>query len=130
MKKLFSSLGLACCLLALFACVVTGHADTNTVADAASVGVSDGAEISGAMVAPFIQTLAATHPWILTLLAVMATARSVAKPLFSIVESSLGPDNAFAQKLKVAESGPIYRGVAWLLDFLFSIKVHLVTSKK
>ena len=113
MKKIISILSLAIGLVALFACVATGHADTNTVA-AAGDGITAGAEISGAVVAPFIQSLAATHPWILTILAVMATARAVAKPLFSAVEASLGPDNAFAKKMQAAEAGPDYKGVVWL----------------
>jgi len=129
-KKIISIISLAVGLVALFACVATGHADTNTVAAAAGDGITAGAEISGAIVAPFIQNLAATHPWILTILAIMATARSIAKPLFSAVEASLGPDNAFAKKMQAAKSGPVYKGVVWLLDFLFSVKVHLVTPSK
>jgi len=127
--RLYSLLAFAGVVAVLFGCGVA-HADTNAVAAVADATPYAGADTTGAIVAPFIQNLAATHPWILTILAIMATARAVAKPLFSAIEASLGPDNAFAKKMQTAEAGPIYKGVVWLLDFLFSVKVHLVTPTK
>ncbi len=111
-------------ILLMFGCTVA-HAQTNAVPDLTPYA---GADTTGAVVAPFIQGFAGTHPWLLTLLTIMATVRVVAKPMFSAIEAGMGPDSAAAKKLAAAEAGPIYKGIAWLLDFLFSIKAHLLTK--
>ena len=130
MKKLFSALGFAVGLLALFGCVATGHADTNTVAAVGDVTPYAGADTAGAVAAPFIAGLVAKYPWIMTLLAVMGAFRAVAKPIFSAAEVGLGPDSSLAKKLRIAESGPIYKSMVWLLDFFFSVKAHVVVPEK
>ena len=127
--RLYSFLAFAGVVAVLFGCGVA-HADTNAVATVADVTPYAGADTTGAIVAPFISGLVVKFPWIMTILAVMGTARAVAKPLFSAIEASLGPDNAFAKKMQAAEAGPVYKGFVWLLDFLFSVKVHLVTPTK
>lgn len=109
-------------ILLMIGCGVA-HAQTNAVPDLTPYG---GADTTGAVVAPFIQAFAVSHPWLLTLLAIMATVRVVAKPLFSAIEAGMGADSAAAKKMQAAESGPIYKGVAWMLDFLFSVKSHLL----
>ena len=115
-------IALAFGILLMIGCGVA-HAQTNAVPDLTPYG---GADTTGAVVAPFIQGFAGTHPWVLTLLAIMATVRVVAKPLFSAIEAGLGPDSAAEKKMLAAQSGPIYKGIAWLLDFLFSVKSHLL----
>jgi hypothetical protein len=119
-----------CALLFGFAAV---GADTNSLPAAASVADTTpfaGADTTGAIVAPFISGLVVKFPWVMTILTVMGAARVLAKPLFSALESSLGPDNALAKNLAAAESGTIYKSVSWLLDFFFSIKSHLITPPK
>ena len=128
MKKtlhILAALGFASWILCFFAL-----GDTNTVAAVADATPYVGADTTGAVVAPFVSGLVIKFPWIMTILAVMGTARAVAKPLFSAIEAGLGPDNAFAKRLAAAESGPIYKSIVWLLDFFFSVKVHLVTPTK
>lgn len=102
-------------------------AQTNISAALSDPGaIAAGADTSGAVAASLIQSFANTHPWVATFLAVMAVARAIAKPLFSLFESSLGADNAIAKKLAAAESGSIYKGISWALDFLLSVKLHLI----
>jgi len=125
--RFYSLLAFAALSAVLFGYGVA-HADTNSVAAVADVTPYAGADTTGAIVAPFISGLAVKYPWILTVLAVMGTARAFAKPTFTLIESSLGPDNAFAKKLASAESGPIYKSLSWLLDFFFSIKSHLLVK--
>jgi hypothetical protein len=125
--RFYSFLAFAGVVAVLFGCGVA-HADTNAVAAVADVTPYAGADTTGAIVAPFISGLVVKFPWIMTILAVMGTARAVAKPLFSAIEAGLGPDNAFAKKLAAAESGPIYKSLSWLLDFFFSIKSHLLVK--
>lgn len=130
MKTLAKILGLAAGLALILCSAAVLHADTNTVAAVADATPYAGAETAGAVAAPFISGLVVKFPWIVTVLTIMGAFRAVAKPIFSAVEVGLGPDSSLAKKLRIAESGPIYKSAVWLLDFFFSVKAHVVVPEK
>lgn len=67
----------------------------------------------------------AQYPVVGSILIVIGGLRVVFKPIFSVwrayVEYTVSPsDNLILDKV---EASPIYKGVAWLLDFFGSIKI-------
>jgi hypothetical protein len=82
-------------------------------------------DTAGVFAQPFIVSFAQSHPWLLSLLAVVATLRLVFKPIVSAVEAYVKSTPSTADDAVVAnvEHSPIFKVFAWLLDYLGSIKV-------
>jgi hypothetical protein len=89
--------------------------------------VDPAADTAASVAAPFVQQEAAKYPVILTILTVIGFARTFAKPVFTVIENQIHPDPTGAA-LAAAEAGPLWKSIAWALDFLFSVKLHLVSA--
>lgn len=115
---LFSAL-LACAL------VVANDVHAQPAQEAATSIGSAYVDTSDALVQPFIVSLAASYPWLVTLLTVIAALRLVFKPLMSAlhayVQSTASPTDD--ELLARVEHSRAYKVAAWLLDYLGSIKV-------
>ncbi|MES2697500.1 MAG: hypothetical protein V4773_28800 [Verrucomicrobiota bacterium] len=127
MKTPFRSvLLLAMFFSTLLACVLFAVSDVRAAEPVSGAVLGSAAVDTAAAVAqPFIVSFAESHPWVLTLLAVIATLRLVFKPLMSAVhvyvQSTAGEsDDAFLDKV---EHSRAYKILAWLLDYFGSIKV-------
>ena len=77
------------------------------------------------ILAGWLVSLAQSHPWILSAVAVVGVLRVINKPLFSflhtVVDATPSPkDNEVLGK---AESSSIYKAVCYVLDLLGSIKL-------
>lgn len=120
------------CILALTLIISCGllflltkaQAQTAT-ADQSSAALSATIDTAAAVAQPFIVTFAQQHPWLVTLLALIATARLVFKPIVSAVEAYVRStpqttDDEFVDKVTHSRG---FKIVAWLLDYLGSIKV-------
>jgi len=88
------------------------------------------AVVGGSFITDFVLEQALKNPWIFTILAVVGVARMVLKPLMSFFHTyvkatkSLKDDKLYN---KISNS-KIYKGIIWVLDYLFSIK--LIGNKK
>ena len=100
-----------------FLFVLTAHAQP---ADPVAVSV-----LSTEAAQPFIVALAVKFPWLVSLFAVIATARLVFKPIMTAVEAYVKatPCTGDDVLLDRVEHSTAYRVFAWLLDYLGSIKV-------
>lgn len=77
------------------------------------------------MIVGFLQGAAEKMPWILSILAIMGTCRVVLKPLFAFLHTAADAtetdkDNKALEKI---EGSKIYKGFAFVLDWLFSWKL-------
>lgn len=129
-NPLRSILFLAALFSALLALVLVAVPNVNAQADSSlnsqlSSLNSAAVETAAAVAQPFIVGFAQKHPWLLTVLAAIATLRLVFKPIMSAVEAyvkstpSTGDDEFVAR----ARHSPAFKAFAWLLDYLGSIKV-------
>lgn len=73
----------------------------------------------------FIIGLVTSHPTIATILLVMATARSVMKPVMVGIEKYVleTPDKSDDEKLAKVEKHWAYRALVFVLDYSLSIKL-------
>lgn len=98
---------------------LAAHAQTD------SANVNAAIETAGAVGQPFIVSFAQSHPWLLTVLAAIATLRLVFKPIVTALEAyvkgtpQVTDDEWFAK----VEHSRAFKVFAWLLDYLGSIKV-------
>ena len=76
------------------------------------------------LAAPFIVTLAQAHPWVLTLLTIMASLRVVCKPLVTLAEAWVKstPSTEDDELLAKVEHSAGWKIFYWLLDLFASIK--------
>lgn len=111
-------------LALVFACV-PAHAQTAPAADQSAAFGAAALDTAGAVAQPFIVSFAQSHPWLLTVLAAIATMRLVFKPLMSaahvFVKST--PSTSDDALLDKVEHSRAFKVAAWLLDYLGSIKV-------
>lgn len=113
------------CALAFVSCLVSpAHAQAADASAGAAVA-NAALDTAGAVAQPFIVGFAQQHPWLLTVLALIATARLVFKPIMSAVgayvkSTASTSDDAMLEKV---EHSAVYKVFAWLLDYLGSIKV-------
>jgi hypothetical protein len=107
----------------VFACLPTASAQV--AAPELTPALDVALDAAGAVAQPFIVSLAQSHPWLLTALAVIASLRLVFKPLMSaahvFVQST--PSTSDDELLAKVEHSRSYKIAAWLLDYLGSIKV-------
>lgn len=76
--------------------------------------------------------MAEKYPIILTIVAIMGMARVILKPLMTFLHAvaeatETTKDNEYLAK---AESSAIYKGLHWVLDFAFSLKLPKPVKKK
>ena len=77
----------------------------------------------------FFVTLAASHPWVATVITVLGSMRLWAKPLFGFVHSVIEmtptktDDGFWAAAYDFFTVNPLGKTLAWLLDFVGSIKI-------
>lgn len=72
---------------------------------------------------PFIVSFAQTHPWLATVLTIMAAIGSVAKPIMTAIEIVVQNFPPEEEEVKKAEASTAFKIVAWLLDFFTRIKI-------
>jgi hypothetical protein len=72
---------------------------------------------------PFIVSFAQAHPWLATVLTVMAAIGSVAKPIMTGIEITVQNFPPEEEELQKAEASTAFKIVAWLLDFFTRIKI-------
>jgi predicted neutral ceramidase superfamily lipid hydrolase len=112
--------------LGLLGCAPTAHAQ-EAVATLPNLDAAGNAIVSVASAAatPFIVSFAQEHPWLVTLLAAIATLRLVFKPIISVAEAYVRstPSTADDAWLNRAQHSKAFKIAAWLLDYLGSIKV-------
>lgn len=82
-------------------------------------------ETAAAVAQPFIVQLALKHPWLVTLLALIATLRLVFKPLVSAFEAHVRstPQSTDDEAFDRVTHSRAFRVGAWFLDYFGSIKV-------
>ncbi len=114
----------ACFTLCLAAVFFASTASGQTADQSAAIGTA-ALETAGTVAQPFIVGFAAKYPWLVTVLAVVATLRLVFKPIMSAaavyVKSTASPDDDAL--LERVEHSRAFKVAAWLLDYLGSIKV-------
>lgn len=103
-----------------------------SVASAQSIGAADASAVlpieAQNIILNLLLSLAQSHPWIATVITVIGSARIWAKPAFSLVHwvIDLTPgtsDNALLDRLVAWFHGPLGSKVAYLLDWVLSIKI-------
>jgi len=126
--RTFRSVLLAAIFFAFAVCLVsllTAPAQAQPATDQSAAVANAALDTAGAVAQPFIVSFAQSHPWLLSLLAIVATLRLVFKPIMSAVgayvksTASTG-DDAMLEKV---EHSAAFKVAAWLLDYLGSIKV-------
>ena len=73
----------------------------------------------------FIVELAQKHPQIIAHLVFIGVLRAVFKPIMSVLEAyaAATPDKSDDEKLEKIKANRIYKGFAFLLDYVASIKL-------
>ncbi len=107
-------------------CILTAPAaHAQPAADQSAAVVNAALDTAAVVAQPFIVGLAAKHPWLVSLLAVVATLRLVFKPIMSAVEAYVKstPSATDDEWVAKAQHSPAFRAFAWVLDYLGSIKV-------
>lgn len=101
-------------------------APTSSLAqDTSSSSVLIQPDTAAAIAAPFIVSLAARYPWILTGLAAIGAFRFFFKPVLSLVEQYVKstPATNDDELYDKATHSAAFKWFAWFLDFAFSVKV-------
>ena len=104
-------------LLSILALVAVVFLFPPAVAVAQEAPVPFDAETAARIAEPWVVSIAKDHPWIATVLLVMAALRMVFKPIMSLALSRRGPASSSP------ETSAWYRAIAWILDFGASIKL-------
>lgn len=104
-------------LLSILALVAVVFLFPPAVAVAQEAPVPFDAETAARIAEPWVVSIAKDHPWIATVLLVMAALRMVFKPIMSLALSRRGPASSSP------ETSSWYRAIAWILDFGASIKL-------
>jgi hypothetical protein len=75
--------------------------------------------------------LAEKYPIILTIASIIGMARLILKPLMTFAHSlvAVTPTERDNELLKRAEESAIYKGLVWVLDFVFSLKLKKPLDK-
>lgn len=73
----------------------------------------------------FVTLFAASHPYVTTILLVMGTLRAIFKPLTFLAEAYVKstPDTKDDETLAEVENSKLYKGFAFVLDYLASVKL-------
>ncbi len=71
----------------------------------------------------FLDGLMGKYGWLTTVFLVMASARTLFKPVMTLIENNVANDPAKAKKLEEFEHGPIFKAISYVLDFGASIKL-------
>ena len=108
-----------------FAALLTQPTQAQPAADQAAAVANAALDTAAVVAQPFIVGLAAKYPWLVSLLAVVATLRLVFKPIMSAVEAYVKstPGTGDDEWVAKAQHSPAFRVFAWLLDYLGSVKV-------
>ncbi len=88
----------------------------------------EGSEAVGGILAffsPLLEAAAGKYGWVVTIFVVMGVLRAVMKPIFSIVEAIVvatpgKDDDKFLADMK---AHAVYKWIAWILDYLASVKL-------
>lgn len=117
---------LAAAFTALLACIlgcVPAHAQT-AAADGSAITTA-ALDTAATVAEPFIVTLAQKYPWLISALAVIATLRLVFKPIMGAVHAYVQSTASTSddETLAKVETSRTFKVIAWLLDYLGSIKV-------
>lgn len=108
-----------------FVTILTQPAQAQPAADQSAAFAGAALDTAGVIAQPFIVGLAAKYPWLVSLLAVVATLRLVFKPIMSAVEAYVKstPSATDDEWVAKAQHSPAFRAFAWVLDYLGSVKV-------
>lgn len=91
--------------------------------------VGAGAEDAVAEVASsFIVGFAVKYPWLVTVFTVIGILRVLFKPIMSVIEKAVANDPTKLAHLQSFEGGPVFKAIAWVLDFGASIKLKPAIS--
>lgn len=83
------------------------------------------------IIGPFLAQYAEKYPALATVLQIMVTARLVIKPLMSaLLTISKDTQFSFLEPLKSISDSKIYKTIAFVLDWLLSIKLPKKEEKK
>jgi len=99
--------------------------DASSAAPAIDPGSAAGLAVG--VVDSFLNGLAGKYGWITTVVMVIGTLRLLFKPIFSAIENAVANDPAKCAALQKFEAGPIYKAIAFVLDFGASIKLKAAT---
>ncbi|PTX95755.1 hypothetical protein [Opitutus sp. ER46] len=114
-------------------CVFIAPAQADTAVAASTSAVTSATlDTAAAVATPFIVSFASSHPWLVTVLTIIATMRLIFKPVMSVVQAyvkSTASQTDDAALAKV-ETSTAYKIAAWLLDYLGSIKVSTSPAVK
>ncbi|MBI5770898.1 MAG: hypothetical protein HZA93_24180 [Verrucomicrobia bacterium] len=125
MKTLFKTFILAG-LVQAASLTLAALASAQTVApDVGHAAAQATLDTAAAVATPFIVTFAQNHPWLVSVLVVIASLRVVFKPIVSVAEAYVRStptpdDDAMLEKV---EHSRAFKIVAWLIDYLGSIKI-------
>ncbi|MBI5689266.1 MAG: hypothetical protein HZC55_04155 [Verrucomicrobia bacterium] len=121
---LFASHFAALAVLFVVCAPLAAHAQA-VPADIPAVVAPAPAAAEGGAIASFITGLAGSHPWFVTLAAVMGALRLVFKPIVSAIEAYVRstPTTADDEFVEKVEHSAAFKAFAWGLDFFGSIKL-------
>jgi hypothetical protein len=94
-----------------------------------AAGAADSSNTSETVISaldPVLEGLSGKYGWLTTLVLAVGSLRLLFKPLMLALEHALQADPAKLDRLQKFEAGPVYKGIAILLDFGASIKLPLV----
>jgi hypothetical protein len=77
------------------------------------------------MIQNLLMTLLQKQPWFATVIAVMGTARLIAKPIMTAIREVIKatPTQVDDSALSKFEQSKIYKGLCFVVDWLFSVKL-------
>lgn len=76
------------------------------------------------IIAPYLESYSAQYPWLGNILSIMVTARLVMKPLMSaLLQISKDTQFGFLKFLEELSDSKVYKIVAYILDWVLSIKL-------
>ncbi len=119
--------GLAVLIVLSGATLFVAQAATGTEPSQTGLSSALNADSLGAVLAPLVSALGGKFGAVVQGLTVMAVLRTLFKPIMAALEAAVADNPTQAVRLLQFERSTAFRAVAFVLDLLTSIKLHLVT---